>query len=318
MEKASTLKPMSLPRHLFAIVTLGLLCGWYYFILLLYPILAIFALRGSMIALVVLLTFISLSVIPLQYKPWPAFMSCWIWSVWREYFDIQYSIDSIANGKLNRDKRYMFFEFPHGIFPMGQFLSSSMLDVLTDGWMVKGTGADIIFMFPIMRHIMVWIGTYPAKRSNITKIFKEGCLGAIIPGGIAEMYLIKDDAEQVYLNKRHNTVKAAIQEGANIIPTYFFGNTKIFHRIGGSSESFVAKISRKLRASIMLFYGRFYLPVPYRHPLLMATGEIVEVVQNDNPSEEYINEVLEKVKASLMKVYNEKKPSWETRPLVIC
>ena len=44
-------------------------------------------------------------------------------------------------------------------------------------------GADIIFKFPIMRHIMAWIGTVPAKKEYIQKIYakpKTHC--AIIPG----------------------------------------------------------------------------------------------------------------------------------------
>jgi hypothetical protein len=33
-----------------------------------------------------------------------------------------------------------------------------------------GLGADIVFKFPILRHVMSWIGTLPAKRENIKKI----------------------------------------------------------------------------------------------------------------------------------------------------
>ena len=47
--------------------------------------------------------------------------------------------------------------------------------------MITGTGADIIFRIPVMRQIMAWIGTMPAKRKNITKTFEKGTLGCI-PG----------------------------------------------------------------------------------------------------------------------------------------
>jgi hypothetical protein len=40
--------------------------------------------------------------------------------------------------------------------------------------MITGTGADIIFKIPVMRQIMAWIGTMPAKRKNITKTFEKG------------------------------------------------------------------------------------------------------------------------------------------------
>jgi hypothetical protein len=159
----------------------------------------------------------------------------------------------------------------------------------------------------------------PAKRSNITKILNRGDFCAVIPGGIAEMYLMNNETEAIYLRKRLNTVKAAIEEGANIVPIFFFGNTKLFSTLNhdGSTNSFLSRISRKLRASILLFYGRNYLPVPYRHPIKMVTAEIVEVVQCANPSEEQVQETMDRLIRSLQQAYEAKKPDWEKRPLVV-
>ena len=142
-------------------------------------------------------------------------------------------------------------------------------------------------------------------------------------GGIAEMYLMNSKTESIYFRKRFNTVKAAIQEGANIIPIFCFGNTKLFTSLNESmidkdgKESFLSRISRKFRASIVFFYGRHYLPVPYRHPIKLVTGEIVEVTQISEPTPEQVQDVMEKVIKSIQKLYDEKKPDWETRPLVI-
>lgn len=137
------------------------------------------------------------------------------------------------------------------------------------------------------------------------------------------MYVCNDETESLYLKKRQNTVKAAIQEGADIIPTFFFGNSRLFKIVGSGTnggvgtESFLAKFSRKFRTSIMLFYGRHGLPVPVRQHLHMATGNIIPVKQNDNPSDEEVNRVMEEVIAGVKMLYNTKKPEWEQRPLVI-
>ena len=129
---------------------------------------------------------------------------------------------------------------------------------------------------------------------------------------------MNSDTEGIFLRKRHNTVKAAIQEGADIVPVFFFGNTRIFSLIGkNSSDSLMSKLSRKLRASIVLFFGRQFLPVPFRHPIRMVTGRVVEVTRKEFPSEEEINAVMEKVIASVQELYDTKKPDWEDRPLVI-
>lgn len=200
----------------------------------------------------------------------------------------------------------------------GQFLSASLIKDLTPGHMICGTGADIIFQFPVMRQVMAWLGTHPAQRKNITKIFTKGYHAAVIPGGIAEMYVINDKTESIYFKKRRGTVKAAIQEGAHIIPLFSFGNSKLFTTLGNSdNNSLLSKLSRSLRASIVFFYGRWYLPVPYRHPIRLVTGDIVTVTKCLDPSEEMIDEVMARVIASIEKLYADKRPAWENRPLDI-
>ena len=86
---------------------------------------------------------------------------------------------------------------------------------------------------------------------------------------------------------------------------------------GRGSDSWLSKISRRLRLSLVFFYGRWYLPVPYRHPIRMVTGEVVPVTRKQNPSEEEVREVLGRVKAAVTRLYEECRPEWETRPLKI-
>ncbi len=311
------MKPMARWKHAIAYITLGLLCGWYYFIILLYPTLIFSAFQGSYLAGSIFAIFIALTISPLKFKPWQPFLNTRIWAIWREYFDFTFD-DETLKKNFKHEQKYFFFEFPHGVFPMGQFVSASVIDQITPGKFICGTGADIIFSFPIMRQVMAWIGTVPAGRKNIAKVFEAGHNCAIIPGGIAEMYLMNRQKESIFLRKRINTVKIAIQQGAHIVPAFFFGNTLIFDIAGNSgSSSFMSQLSRRLRASILFFYGRHYLPVPYRHPLRMALGEIVEVVQKDEPSDAEAQAVLDRVVASIEKLYATKKPDWETRPLTI-
>lgn len=124
----------------------------------------------------------------------------WIFRWWCEYFDVTYDNSTIAGDKLVKGKKYMFFEFPHGVFPVGQFLSASLIADLTPGHMICGTGADIVFMFPVMRQMMAWLGTMPAKRANITKILNKGRHCAIIPGGELAMKIM-DTLQQLLVCK---------------------------------------------------------------------------------------------------------------------
>jgi hypothetical protein len=199
-----------------------------------------------------------------------------MFTTWRKYF--AYSWTNYA--KLEKGKKYMFLEMPHGIFPMAQFVSASCVrHMFGDDEIIVGIGADVIFYFPVLRHIMSFCGTRPAKRINITKIFETGHHCALLPGGIAEMYLSDNKVEHVYLKKRKGAIKAALQEGANIIPAYFYGNNHLFDTYNSAgNDSFISKISRKLQASIVFYTGRNLLPVPFRHPLKMIAGMVCDTI----------------------------------------
>jgi len=162
-------------------------------------------------------------------------MYSWPWLCLRDYFDVEADISSIDLNKL-KAKRHCFFEFPHGVFPMGQFLSASMIkELFGDEEMICGTGADIIFKFPILRHVFSMLGTRPVSRQNFKRIIDAGHHAAVVPGGIAEMYKISNEKETIYFKSRKSTVKLAIQLGTDIIPIYFFGNTRLFTVVGQSN-----------------------------------------------------------------------------------
>jgi 2-acylglycerol O-acyltransferase 2 len=308
------MKPMNPLSYVFAFITLGFLTGWYYFLLFLFlPLLVIFTFRGSFSSGMILGYLIYLTFVPISHKVWPEFLDSWLFKVWRDWFDFSMDIDTISDGKTKKDEKYIFCDMPHGTFPMGPFLSTSLTREIMPGFQMIAIGADAIFSFPVMRQIMSWIGTQTAHRKNITKILEGKNRLVVLPGGIAEMFLVSEETEGVFLKKRHNTVKAAIQEGAHLIPTFFFGNSRILQPLAGvGQDSALAKFSRKIRTSII-----FFNPFPYRRPIRMVTGEIIEVQKKENPTDEEVQQVLDKLIAGVKKLYEEKKPDWETRPLVI-
>ena len=128
------MKPIGLLNHIFAATTLGLLCGWYYFLLILYPTLIYLSYKGSYIAVTILAMFVILSITPLKHEPWKPFMYSWLFKVWRDYFDFSYDCDTIQHGRLKVDERYIFFEFPHGgkkrLINLSSFLLIGCISIL--------------------------------------------------------------------------------------------------------------------------------------------------------------------------------------------
>jgi Diacylglycerol acyltransferase len=53
--------------------------------------------------------------------------------------------------------------------------------------------------------------------------------------------------------------------------------------------SIVEKVSRYLQMSLILFYGRLGLPIPFAVPLLYALGRPIETFKDPNPSTDEID-----------------------------
>ena len=59
----------------------------------------------------------------------------------------------------------------------------------------------------------------------------------------------------------------AVELGVEPIPVYHYGNSQLLFIIGKALEA----VSRALRASLIVTYGRFGLPLPHRVPLMMVS-----------------------------------------------
>merc|ERR1711879_370626 len=104
---------------------------------------------------------------------------------------------------------------------------------------------------------------------------KEGNSLTIIVGGIAEMYLLHPDKEIVKLRSRKGFVRLAVENGVNLTPVYHFGNSQLF----AFGPSFLSNLSRKLGMAIGVYLGRWYLPIPMKHDLMIAAGRIINVTK---------------------------------------
>jgi hypothetical protein len=55
-------------------------------------------------------------------------------------------------------------------------------------------------------------------------------------------------------------------QGADIIPMYFFGNTTV---LTIPKSALLENISRVLQVSITIFWGRWFLPIPRPHKVII-------------------------------------------------
>lgn len=84
-----------------------------------------------------------------EVHTWPWFIhGLPFWTLWRRYFSLTFiKTCEVPSG------RYIFAEWPHGIFMMGQWLSQASHDIVFPGPHTKGAAADSTLRFPIMRQL---------------------------------------------------------------------------------------------------------------------------------------------------------------------
>ena len=77
------------------------------------------------------------------------------------------------------------------------------------------------------------------------------------------------------------------------------------------------RVSRLLKASIVIFYGRFGLPIPFRHRVKFVAGAPMKIQKNPNPTKEEITAIHEEFCEELTKLYYRHLPEWQQRELLI-
>ena len=138
-------------------------------------------------------------------------------------------------------------------------------------------------MTPVFKQMLEWIGTVDANRETCKKILSDGRRNPVIgvsTGGVAEVFETdsndNDEGEEcVVLMNRKGICKLALQTGANMVPCYLFGNSKLLSiYYGGPLRDKARWLSRKVGFALVFFWGRLFLPIPYRVPILGVLSKV--------------------------------------------
>ena len=143
---------------------------------------------------------------------------------------------------------------------------------------------------------------------------------AVIVGGIAEMFMGSPTEERIMLLTRKGFVRVAVEEGADIVPVFHFGNSSILDFWPQS----LANLSRRWRTSLGVQRGRFGTPLPRSKPIFMVTGHVCKVTKIDQKQDPAafateVDRAHAAVVEELRGMYDRHKAEygWQNRPLVI-
>ncbi|KEP61020.1 UNVERIFIED_CONTAM: mono- or diacylglycerol acyltransferase [Hammondia hammondi] len=131
------------------------------------------------------------------------------------------------------------------------------------------------------------------------------------------MYAINSSTERLHLNERKGLLKLALETGADIVPIYCFGNTDTFKLTKGCRS--LQPIARLFRTALLLFYGRFGLPVSFEVPLLYVIGKALRFPKIRHPSTQDIEAAQKQYLAAVHRIFNTYKGlyGWQHKSLEI-
>eukprot|EP00873_Tetraselmis_striata_P020064 jgi/Tetstr1/440328/TSEL_028665.t1 len=291
-----------------SVTTLTLYVGWIPALLLLWLFVWVPPVAATLAVL-----YSTLLLRPLLH--WRGCIDGYILRTWREYFNFSYYMEGPG---VDQDKNYILAEFPHGAFPMGPLIAAGAVSECLYRSDIYGLGASVLFWIPGYYHFMTWIGVQPASKANFHRLLKRGWV-AVIVGGIAEMFMMREDREQIYLRRRKGIVRMAVETGHDIVPIYHFGNTSVL----SFGPAWLKNLSRRLRASVGLMYGRCGLPIPRPAPIMMACGLPVPAgpgLPKDHPDfDATVDKVHQQLVDAMQQLYDNHKAmyGWADKPLVI-
>ena len=256
------------------------------------------------------------STIFLARGPWPAFRRFPLFDHWRSFFSFRVALEAPCPPKS------LVAVFPHGVFPLGLFLASGAVEEIfpNHGPEVKHVGAvaSVFFWLPLLAPLLTWIGCIPAHFRGIRDTLRSGGCIFLLPEGIAGVFQASFARERVFLKARKGFVRAAMSSGANLVPAYVFGQSHLLSVLPGSG-SLLEKWSRKIRVSVSLFFGDFFLPIPRAIPVWLVVGEPIACELNEAPSEEQVDRVHAVFCAALVALFERHKHAygWGSKVLEI-
>ena len=178
----------------------------------------------------------------------------------------------------------IFAFVPHGIFPFGLAFSCLPERGHEQTWgLFRPVVATATKLFPLVRTFISWMNGVDASRSAVSRALAPpytsdhpGRVG-VSPGGIAEMFEtypkpgFHPNDEAALLKDRNGLFKLAMKHKLPIVPVYCFGATKMLRRV--QLPAFVETLSRMLKISLCLFFGKLGLPIPFRQRLMYVMGK---------------------------------------------
>ena len=230
------------------------------------------------------------------------------WKIWRHFVNY-FPCRLIKTHNLDPEQKYIFCYHPHGIISMGVFGNFA-----TDasGFSRKFPGIDLRvltlkmnFLVPMVREFLLHMGICSCAKKGCDRMLNRGKGSAIllVVGGksgrqlmcetMGSSFILLGAEESLYtspgtyrlaLGGRKGFVRAALDNGANLVPVLGFGENDAYNtcvpKKGSWSRWIQYKFKQKFGFATPIFYGKGPLIfMPLRTPIISVVGKPIPVPQ---------------------------------------
>lgn len=241
-------------------------------------------------------------------RPWPWFLNTYLVQMMVEWNPIRI----LRTEALDPEQLYVFGCHPHGTLAYNRaavgFSTETLWNAAFPGIDFRVLTATAAFFVPVIRELWLWSYCVDASKSVAVRAMKEHhCSIFVYPGGEKEQLETEYRKHKIVLKERKGFVKLAMQQGAQLVPVYAFGETSLYHhhQIGIGFRKWLQK---RFGVAVPLVSGQYGM-MPYRKPVTLVFGAPIQVTLNADPSGKELDKVHQQYMQALQELFDEHKAS---------
>jgi hypothetical protein len=238
--------------------------------------------------------------------PWKLAESNWLVRFIVEWLPVQI----LRTSQLDSSKIYVFACHPHGTLAFNRaavgFSTSTLWDKAFPNIKFRVLTASAAFYVPFIREMWLWSYCVDASKKTAVKVLRDLKASVFVyPGGEKEQIETRYGEQRVFLSSRKGFIRLAIEEGAEVVPVYAFGETDLYHHSSFALDLRKYLVSR-FGVAIPLLWGQYGL-MPYRKNITLVFGSPLSVGHNLSPTAEEVDAAHRNYCKALLQLFDQHK-----------
>ena len=237
-----------------------------------------------------------------------------IWRYLRDYFPVSL----VKEAELDPSKNYVFGYHPHGIISVGLWVNfcteANDFSGKFPGIRLHPLTLSGNLRVPFWRELLLSNGICSVSRKTCDYLLRsgQGTSIVLVPGGAREALDAHPGTNDLTLKRRRGFIKVALQNGADLVPVFSFGENDIFKQANNGDGTMLRKwqhiFLKYVGVAPCLPFGRGIFNydfgvLPQRHPIITVVGKPIPVTKQANPSDDQVSKLQKQYIDALHEIY---------------